>query len=1534
MPPNASQFPWSTVEKVAANLLTSGLHSGISFAYDSLNSRVNATATGGSGGGSINLTNLSVSSQSASGSGSLSFNDQTGVFAFTPPNLSTYTIRNAAESFASLLVNTSVSSSTTLTDSISSLTGVNPVAFPNGITPSTLITTGPGGSAGSAGQYLTSTGNGLSWVTLSAITENTSATLANLVVTGNLNVIGTTTTTNLTTLNVTNSQIVLNDSVVGAPSSNADIIVNRGTLTDTAIRWNELTDRWEFTNDGITYVNLPTPTEYNNYNNLINRPTIPAAQVNSDWSATGGVTAILNKPTLFSGNYTDLTNTPTIPTLLRNFSDVSDATPTIGNILRWDGTQWAPASAAGSGGGGGTMIGPVVSTDKAITRFNGSTGLEVQNSLVIIADDGSITAPRVKNLIPFYHSTLAEFSTASGNEGAIAYSESGGALYYSHNSSWTNQRIVTTTSSTSSDLQVLIGNFQKTYSTSAQDVTINNVNQSDRKALRLSDSTGITSDIIIKVSSGLNISRSTNELTLSGRTYNFTTELATGNQIKVRLQEIGIATVNTDITFAGADGLLIERTNPTTITFRAPPTVVTQYTDSLAKDAAALMLINGSKVGITYTYDSVNKVLNSVVSGGGSGGSGTVITYDLTGRNTNSNNAIIDLIPSSGLTDTIEFAGSAGTSVNWDAGNKRITIGSVAPVQADWNQTNASSLNFIQNKPAIPTQYTLPTASSSVIGGVRIGSNLSIDVNGILSANAGSYTLPVATAGTLGGIKIGSGLSIDGNGVVSSSGGNALLPSIQNVSGTTASLAVDAYAELNIVGHETYTIYKITASKESWIRIYTDDVSRDADITRSEGQDPLSGSGIITEIRTINDNDTVLITPGVLGFNNDNPRTNIIYLSVTNRSVSPTPITVTLTILGGSGITNTGESGGSGITDIVLDLTPQLGGNLDLNSKNITGTGNINVDGDITGKGLKLSYNNPTSLSTPGTSGEIRKIDGAPFWYDGVEWREFFLINATAVTQVADTDWDKTILRCDFENDANDLRFGETATLLGSAAVSSAQYKFGTKSLRINSTDSYIAFTPGVTRPEYNFEGEWTIEGWYYFNALNYPAQDQNNGLSTLFSIVNPNNGSSNIIALYFQLTNELLGASYYMRQKIIYASNGVTKDYWVAASNSPSRILENTWNHIAVQRNSTGLISIIVNGYRQGSYIENGIVNISNEYILIGQGFYSSATYPGGFIDDFRISTIARYSSTDDSTPPTTALPITGSTTTIIPTNSSNTFGISAETATGTNAKLRLSKSNSTQDDILLVGAGGLTIARTDDSTITFTGGGGSGVAQIQSDWTQSSITALDYIKNKPTLATVATSGSYADLTSKPTIPAAQVNSDWSAVSGLAQILNKPTLFSGSYTDLTNKPTIPAAYSLPTATNSSLGGVIVGTGLSIDGSGVVTATGGATTSATFTAVVGVDRTIDTFDTATSNYKTVEYTLYISNNTKIQSQKVLLMQDGTNVYTQEYAIMSNSAGTIASVIATMSAGVVTIKLSPSSGISGSTTYKFTREVVI
>ena len=41
-------------------------------------------------------------------------------------------------------------------------------------------------------------------------------------------------------------------------------------------------------------------------------------------------------------------------------------------------------------------------------------------------------------------------------------------------------------------------------------------------------------------------------------------------------------------------------------------------------------------------------------------------------------------------------------------------------------------------------------------------------------------------------------------------------------------------------------------------------------------------------------------------------------------------------------------------SDLVNDTTPQLGGNLDLNSNNITGTGNIDVTGSVTADGLRL----------------------------------------------------------------------------------------------------------------------------------------------------------------------------------------------------------------------------------------------------------------------------------------------------------------------------------------------------------------------------------------------------------------------------------------------------------------------------------------------------------------------------------------------------------------------------------------------------
>lgn len=102
---------------------------------------------------------------------------------------------------------------------------------------------------------------------------------------------------------------------------------------------------------------------------------------------------------------------------------------------------------------------------------------------------------------------------------------------------------------------------------------------------------------------------------------------------------------------------------------------------------------------------------------------------------------------------------------------------------------------------------------------------------------------------------------------------------------------------------------------------------------------------------------------------------------------------------------------------------------------------------------------------------------------------------------------------------------------------------------------------------------------------------------------------------------------------------------------------------------------------------------------------------------------------------------------------------------------------------------------------------------AQVNSDWNSSS--GLSQILNKPSLATVATSGSYLDLSSKPSIPGAQIQSDWneSNTALLDFIKNKPALStvatSGNYNDLSNQPTIPNV----TRTTSTLSLSLVGTG-------------------------------------------------------------------------------------------------------------------------
>ena len=94
------------------------------------------------------------------------------------------------------------------------------------------------------------------WKQVGETVETLSA--STLSITGDLTVSGTTTSINSTVLDVNDNKITLNSDYTADPTQDAGIVINRGTATDVELRWNETTDKWQFTNDGTTYNDLGT----------------------------------------------------------------------------------------------------------------------------------------------------------------------------------------------------------------------------------------------------------------------------------------------------------------------------------------------------------------------------------------------------------------------------------------------------------------------------------------------------------------------------------------------------------------------------------------------------------------------------------------------------------------------------------------------------------------------------------------------------------------------------------------------------------------------------------------------------------------------------------------------------------------------------------------------------------------------------------------------------------------------------------------------------------------------------------------------------------------------------------------------------------------------------------------------------------------------------------------------------------------------------------------------------------------------------
>ena len=232
-------------------------------------------------------------------------------------------------------------------------------------------------------------------------------------------------------------------------------------------------------------------------------------------------------------------------------------------------------------------------------------------------------------------------------------------------------------------------------------------------------------------------------------------------------------------------------------------------------------------------------------------------------------------------TASVAFASTAGIA---SALIGTVNINTTGIITASSFSGSASSLT---NIPSSQLSGALPAIDGSAL------LNVNATGEGIVVENSGSN---VGSART---VNFGTGLDVtysaSGIATVNASGGS--LQSRTIVSGSTTSIVNNGIGNTNITGFKSYALMKVGLSTAGWLRLYTDSTSRANDVSRSVGEDPLAGSGVIAEVVTTGISTTQIISPFVMGGNLDNPADTTIYASIKNLSGTTQAITANLTIL-------------------------------------------------------------------------------------------------------------------------------------------------------------------------------------------------------------------------------------------------------------------------------------------------------------------------------------------------------------------------------------------------------------------------------------------------------------------------------------------------------------------------------------------------------------------------------------------------------------------------------------------------------------
>jgi len=716
------------------------------------------------------------------------------------------------------------------------------------------------------------------------------------------------------------------------------------------------------------------------------------------YATEGYVDNAVSGVSTFSGDYNDLTNKPS----LGDLSDVSSSTPSAGQVLKWSGSEWQPAAdltAAGGSGIGLTDLSVVVNSaginslsysnitgvfeftptslvgyategyvDNAVVGFVTSgivdgyaTEVYVNNALVGYATEGYVDNAVVgfvtSGIVVGYategyvDNAVVGFVTSGivvgyATEGYVDNAVSGVSTFSGDYADLTNKPTIP---SDTGDLTNSVG-----FITAGSLVGYATEGYVDNAVVGF-----VTSGIVVGYATEGYVDNAVVGFVTSGIVDGYATEVYVNNAL------VGYAT-ETFVNNAVAN--LVDS---------APGTL-----DTLNELAAALG--DDPNFATTITTSLGNK---ANLSGASFTGITTISQLNVTGISTLGVTTVTDLtaqqINVSGIVTATRFeSSSTGTptidspnNININAVNVAIstdlTVGRNL-YTSDFNATGNAEVSGIVTATTFAgsltgnstTATSLQTARTFEITGDVVGHAVSFDGTGNVSIAATIQPDSVTLGQDTTGIYVASISGTSGEIEVSGSGNEQSsvtigLPDYVTVTGINASGIVTATTFTgDVIGNATSATVLQTSRNIGGV-LFNGSSDIDLPGVNLPGNQPINTSGVITATTFSGSGASLTSIPnGAL--NNSSVSYGGVSLALGGTDATPA--------FDLSDATNYPYTSLTGITtEIVGDTTPQLGGNLDLNSKNVTGTGNFNVTGVITAT---------TFVKSGGTSSQFLKADG------------------------------------------------------------------------------------------------------------------------------------------------------------------------------------------------------------------------------------------------------------------------------------------------------------------------------------------------------------------------------------------------------------------------------------------------------------------------------------------------------------------------------------------------------------------------------